>query len=305
MHRQFFRTLPALAVALVVASSTTAATIAEWNFNSSPGATSASTGFGTVSGVFVPLGGGFGPPTGVNVGSPADTNPVLVGGIPNNSVAGRSGPLSLSDVSGGDPGGPDSIRNMTIATSTVGFEDITVSWNALQGFRASRYHQLYATTDGVTFAPVPTGTGSSASVLGSATLAPNGFAQTSQSATVSDDGLVTIITDDNMIPDPATGAAFIYELSYTFPSGFGVENNPNFAVKIGAIEDPNGSDYVSSFAGTTEAADSVSGYIRSTAAGGNATLYDLVRVSGVPEPTSMLLVASGVALVGFGRRRSV
>ena len=310
----------AAALALLGGAAQAQTTLAEWNFNANPGSLNPSSGTvqniagatpATLSGAFVPIAGGFGPAEGVNVGSPRDTNTVLVGSTQNNSVAGRSGPFS------GEVDGPAGIRNLTVTATTQFYDDITVTFDALQGFRASRFHQIFATTDARTidamgnpltpvFVPVTGGIGSSATVLGSSTLAPNGNPQTVQSASVDSNGLLTIITDNNVIPDPATGDAFIQELSFTFPNGVGFDNNPNFGFIIGAVQDPTAGDYVSSFAGTTEAADAVAGYVRSTTDGGNVTLYDLVNISGtlVPEPAGFLpLALAGLAFAGLARRR--
>jgi hypothetical protein len=289
-----------IAVCMVlVAGASAGELIAEWNFNAeSPNQKYANTGTGLASGYYLPLGSWGAPDPVAKMGSPADTNPVDRDGELQNSAAGRSGPLP------GEASGVDGTRNITFQASTAGYHSPSISWHALQGYRASRYYQVYGSTDGgTTWNAVPTGVGSSATTLGSGS-------ELSQSATVSNDGLITIITSDDLIPagvndNQATGDGFIYPLSYTFPKDTAYDNNPNFQVRIGAAHDPNGSDFVSSFAGT-DSSDATSGYIRSSSEGGNAILYDLVSISGtvVPEPTGLLLAFCGLVLAGVaGRHR--
>lgn len=292
MQTQLFRAVSAVAVSLAMTACASAATLVQWNFNQQTSPTNPSTGVGTIArtpgtGAFAV---GFTPS---QLGSPGDPNPVLIGStLSNNAVARASAPsLTASGTWGID-----------VKTSTVGFGSPKISWHLLGGFRTSRYYQVFATIDGVNYAPVPVGIGSTAANLGSATLATNGQPQTTQSAGVSNSGLVTVITSDNMIPTASTGAAFIYELSYTFPAGTVYENNPNFGVRIAQVFGPGNTDYVSSFAGTT-IADTTKGYTVTTNAGGGSLRYDMVTVSAsVPEPT--MLSGVGLAAVGLlGRRR--
>lgn len=269
-----------LSLAALVAGSaaTDAATIAAWNFNAGTSPGTASTGVGISSGFAFP----FSSALPLQDGSPNDTNPVVVNGGPNNASAVRSGPNPLEA-----PGG----RVARFNTSTVGFLAPTVTLDLMQGFRSSRFYQMQATSDGVNFGALPTGgTGSSVS---------NAFG----SASISDTGLITIQTVDGLI-DTAQGQGYLHDLSYSFPAGTAFDNNPSFGVRIFATFDPNGADYVSSFAGTTSA-DTTAGYIRNTAAGGNQIRYDLVRISGVmiPEPTTATLCFVLLGATGLGRRR--
>ena len=291
-----FSYFTAIAVTVVLASVASAQlTVAEWGFNKQSNPVSADTcnsGFcGDVTGVFIGLGGGFGPPVGKTIGSPGDTTPQPdIGGVLNNNAVGRSGPLDDGTEASGT-------RIMGATASTAGYEGITVSWHATQGFRASRFYQLSATSNGTDYFPVSGGTGSSATVLGS-----NGL--TSSVAEVDDNGLFTFITDDGVILPSDNGDGFVYELSYTFPVGSVYDNNPDFGFQLAAVYDDAAGDYVSSFAGTTGLADPVAGYIRSTSAGGNSILYDAIKISAaVPEPTSLLLAACGLAMAGVRRRR--
>lgn len=273
--------IAAIAASMLVGSHASASLIAAWNFNAELSPSNASTGTGTSSGGFFP----FTSALPVMTGSPADTDPVIINDGPNNSSAARSGP---------QPGEDSGTRLFGVNTSLAGFDTPTVTWDLLAGYRTSRYYQITATTDGTNYNPVPTGVGSSVS---------GSFG----TAEVSADGLVTVITIDNLIPEPAGNLvwqdAYFSDLSFTFPTGTAYDNNPNFGVRIAAVWDPNGTDFVSSFA-ATDSTDTDKGYIRDTSLGGNAIRYDLVRVSGIPEPTGLgLLAGCGLALLGVRRRK--
>lgn len=270
------RTFTAIAVAMMIAASASAFTVAEFNYNAGSGPGNASTGTGTTSGAFFP----FSSSLPVQTGSPNDTNPVIVNNGPNNASAPRSGP---------QPGEASGTRLFGVNTSMAGFGTPTIVWDVLSGYRTSRYLQITATTDGATYNPVPTGTGSSGS---------NAFG----SWEVSDDGLVTIETVDGLI-DNGDGVGYMHDLTYSFPAGSAYDDNPNFGFRIAAVHAPGGADFVSSFAGT-DVNDTVAGYIRNTSMGGSQNRYDLVRVIGtVPEPTSLALAAFGLLVAGARRRR--
>jgi hypothetical protein len=271
------------ASSLGIASTVFGATLAEWNFNAFSSPANPSTGTGTCVG----FGSGLAFPFTPNLtGSPGDPNPAVNGsGSLNNNAAVRSG-AALGSASG--------IRGIDVKTSTAGRDTPTISWHLLAGYRTSRYYQILATTDGTNYSPVPTGTGSTAATLGAGT-------QTSSSATVSNSGLVTIIAKDGLIPATTNGDAFIYSLSYTFPTGTAYDNNPNFGVRIVSTWDPSGTDYVSSFAGTTST-DAAKGYSVTTTAGGGSVRYDMINISAVPEPTALALAGLG-GTFALGRRR--
>ena len=285
--RVLFSCVAIIAVSMFVVSSASADLITEFNYNagSSPG--NASTGTGTTSGAFFPFSSSLPEQT----GSPNDLNPVMIDpndDFPNNSSAGRSGPSADPNTAG-----PDEVsgnRKIKWFTSTTGYRAPEITWDVLGGYRTSRYYQLSATTDGTNFSPVPTGVGSNvAGAFGS--------------ASVSADGLITVTTVDGLI-DNNTGTGYIHDLSFTFPTGTAYDNNPNFGLQIAAVYDPNGTDFVSSFAGT-DVTDPNSGYIRSTSLGGNQNRYDLVRISAtvIPEPTAIALAVCSLAILGVRRRR--
>lgn len=279
-----FRCLAVIATVMVFTSAASAGLIAEFNYNAelSPGNAStdnASTP-STTSGSFFP----FTSALPLQTGSSADTNPVIINGGPNNANAQRTGPA---------PGEESGSRKIGWNVSTEGYTDPTISWDFLGGYRTSRFYQIYATTDGTNFDPVPVGTGSFS------------FVPSVGSAIVFADGLISVNINDTLIPEanPTDAPDYFFNLSYSFPSGTAYDNNPNFGVQIAAVHDSAAGDYVSSFAGTT-AADAVHGYTRTTADGGGTVRYDLVRVSGtfVPEPTGMALVMCGLSIWGLRRR---
>ncbi len=275
MQFKLLRTLPAIAVLCFATSYAMADVVAQFNYNAASSPGNASIGTGTTSGAFFP----FTSALPVSTGSPTDTNLVDIGGTLNNGSAPRSGPQPLEA-----PGG----RAVTWSTSLAGFEAPSITFDMLGGYRVSRYYQISATTDGSTFIPVSGGIGSSGSgIFGS--------------YDISSDGLIDFRAVDGLIDDE-TGTGYMEGLSYTFaPSTY--TNQPNFGVRIAAVWEPGGTDFVSSFAGTTNAADPVSGYIRSTSLGGSQTRYDVVTITAsVPEPTSLLLVASGLGMLATRRR---
>ncbi len=269
----------ALAAAVAASSIEAQTTIAEFNYNAGTSPGNATTGAGTSSGFFFP----FSSALPVQTGSPNDTNPVVVNGGPNNASGDRSGP-AIGEASGG--------RAATWRTSTEGFHAPAVTWDFMQGYRASRYYQMEVTYNGTDFVSLPAG-GSGSSISG-----PFG------TASIDSTGLIDIRTIDGLIDD-AMGTGYMHDLSYAFPAGTAADDNPDFGFRIAAVWDPQGSDFVSSFAGTDGVTDTVSGYIRSTSAGGNQIRYDLVRITGnrVPEPSAVALAAGCIALVGLMRRR--
>ncbi|MGI9456804.1 MAG: PEP-CTERM sorting domain-containing protein [Aeoliella sp.] len=292
----FLRSFAAIAVTVIFSSAAIAETVAEWNFNTTSNIAAANVGDGTAHGFAAVLGGGFGPPTAIDAGSPNDISTVLVGGSPNNSYAARSAPLLAVD--GGTSPSDQSFR---VTADATGFRDMKVTWDYVQGYRANRFYQLQYTSgfvgngdnaSGTTWLDVPTGVGSSVTVAGVGT------------GTVGADGEIEIVMEDGLtMPSGTTSPGdFLFDLMYTFPSGFAGENNADFGVRFAAIHDPNGSDFVSSFAGT-DSTDATAGYTRSTGDGGGTARYDLVRITGVPEPTSVALAGCGLALVGFVVRR--
>lgn len=205
-------------------------------------------------------------------------------------------------------------------TGMAAGEAVRLSWSQTVGFRSSRYWQLLATTNGTTFSPVPAGIGSSISttVNGySGTTAP--FTQISGTAnvTVSSTGLIDFQTIglNSLSPSSTTAVAlnpydvsFVNNIQFTLPIGQGFENNANFGFAIVGAFDPNyvgslGTEGLLSSVAGTDSADFTTGYNRSLGSGGSMRL-DLVTVSAVPEPGSLSILATGVAILVAFRRRN-
>jgi MYXO-CTERM domain-containing protein len=279
--------ITAIAVTIVFASNASADLLTEWNYNAFSSPSSASTGTGNTTGSSFPFSNSL--PN--NSGSSADPGTVIFSG--NVGDACEFGCLNNSNAlkTGPQPGDPSGNRIIGFNTSTAGNTDIDITWDMVAGYRTSRFYQISATTDGAIFNSVSGGVGTGSVVAGVG------------SATVSSSGLITVLFDDLYDPDPdldtLTPVDYLFDLSYAFASPSGIENNPNFGVQIAAVHDPAGSDYVSSFSGEVNGAPSGKGYTRES-----HPRYDLVSITGVPEPTSFALAAvCGLALAGVRRRR--
>jgi hypothetical protein len=111
--------------------------------------------------------------------------------------------------------------------------------------------------------------------------------------------LTPAVTTTGTVFTAPLAAGFVDNISFTLPTGLGYENNANFRFAIVAAFDPaylgssgtNG--YVSSFTGQ-DSLNTIDGYNRSLGSGGSMRL-DLVTVTAVPEPSSIVLAALGVA----------
>jgi hypothetical protein len=160
------------------------------------------------------------------------------------------------------------------AVSTVGFTNITFSFDARQSARASRHFQMLVSTDGTTFAPPSGGVGSP----GTPGAGNTGTAFDATGLYSNDPGDLS--------------QTFVQDITYMFPLGDAVENNPNFKVRLVSVFAPSTSTYVGADSGF--AADySTLGTLR----------LDMVSVMGVaaaiPEPGAFLfggLVSSVVAI---------
>ena len=108
--------------------------------------------------------------------------------------------------------------------------------------------------------------------------------------------------------DPERRPSFVNDIEFMLPTGQGFENNANFGFAIVGAFDPDyvGSDgavgFVSSVAGTNSS-DTTNGYNRLLVSGGSMRL-DMVTVSAVPEPGSLSILATGVAILVAFRRRN-
>jgi len=256
----------ALALSAGFAISANAQLITRWNFNSttpdastSTGVTTPSTGTGTIS-----LVGGA--TSTFAAGSPGDTG----GGTDNSG-------LNLTTWAAQGIG--NLTRGLQFATSTAGYSDIVVSLDFRNSGTVSRFFQLQVSTDGTTFNNVSGGTAAFGTV---------------------NNNTGTSFTSGGLYRNTASSGsqAFVQSITYTFPSGSAVENNPNASFRWLAAFDPvNGANYISSNLGTTAAYGT-----------GGTGRFDMVSVSGtfsaVPEPSEYAAMA-GAGLVGFAiwRRR--
>ena len=239
--------------------------ITGWNFNSVPpdavlttGTTATSVGSGTAS-----LIGG----TTATFATGAGT----IGGADNSA---------WNVTSWAAQGTGSGTRGVQFTGSTAGFTNIMLDMDLRMSSTVSRFFQLQATSDGSTYSNVSGGVATGPTVLNN-----------NVTATMSSSGLIQIQSS------PAT-QQFAEGFRYTFESNSLFENNANFGFRLLAVFDPvNGSNYISSNAGTT-AAYSVNGTFR----------LDNIAISGtsaVPEPTSIALlsVAGFAGLAASYRRR--
>ncbi len=249
---------------LVSVNKSDADVITGWNFNSvipdatlTTGTTAASVGSGTAS---------------------------LIGGTSATFATG-AGTIGGTDNSGWNvttwaaQGTGSGTRGVQFTGSTAGFTNITLDMDLRMSGTVSRFFQLQATSDGSTYSDVSGGVATGPTVLNN-----------NASATMSSSGLI-------QIQAASVSQQFAEGFRYTFATNSLLENNANFGFRLLAVFDPvNGSNYVSSFAGTT-AAYSTGGTFR----------LDNISINGttaVPEPTSIaLLSVAGVAGLAASYRR--
>ena len=262
-----------IAVAIVFALSAGAmpahaVLITAWNFNSAvadgntaTGTTAPSSGAGTLS----PIGGIS---DAFFSGSPGDPAPSDNSGYSTNNYPAQG-------TSSGTAG-------VEFAVSTVGFTNITFTFDARQSATVSRHFQLLVSTNGTTFAPPSGGVGTFGAV---------GAGNT---GTVFD-------TTGRYSNDPGPSAqTFVEDITYTFAPGDAVENNPNFKVRLVSVFAPSTSTYVSADTGL-DAAYSTLGTLR----------LDMVNVMGtvvpIPEPSAFLFGGLICSVAAFWklRRRSI
>lgn len=264
MNQKLTQSLSAMALAAVLPITTQAQTITRWDFNSNPA--DANTATGTLT-----------PGTGVGTVS-------LFGGVTSTFAAGSPGdPASVGNDNSGlnlttwaAQGAGSGTRGLQVATSTVGFTDITVALDFRQSGTASRFFQLQASSDGINFNNVSGGT------------ATFGAVNNNTGTTFTSAGLYSNISSSG-------SQAFVQAITYTFASGSAYENNPNFAFRWTAVFDPvNGANYISANAGTT-AAYATTGTGR----------FDYLTVSGnaVPEPSTLALGSLAATALLFRRRK--
>jgi len=269
MKRTLFRFALAGLLAVGMTASSYAAIVTQWNFNGATvGTTAPSTGTGTAS---------------------------LIGGTTETFASG--------DASGGssDPAAPSppdfgwntagypttSINNETagvqFAASTVGYEDITVSFDMRHSNTASRFWAIYYTTDGSTWNRFAVGPGNA-----SPGATPSGGNPASTAGLFGTNG--TFSAFDGTVT--GAGDDWFNGRSFDLSSIAGVEGNANFGLRIVTSFD-SGSAYQASSGG---------------AYGGGTARFDMVTINGtavIPEPSTYALLGAGAIGLAFFRRRRV
>lgn len=249
---------------LAAATNAPAAVISQWDFNTIPPDSGVGTGTLTPSvgtGVASTVGGVS---TAFSGGSPSDP---AASGTDNSGLVATNFPAQSTG---------SGTAGFQFTSSTVGFKDISVSFDLRAGVAASRFYQLQITNDGLTYVNVSAGTG--------------------QGATNPSNNSVATISNTGSIQINANAAELNYGqgFSYTLAGGSAAENNANFGFRVVSVFDPaSGTQYVSSNAGTSGA------YLPTT-----AVRVDMVTLSGsvIPEPTSLAFLAMG-SIVALRRRR--
>lgn len=255
----------------IAASVATADVITQWDFNSNPADANTGTGLTTPSigaGVLTSIGGT------TNLFASGDAS----GGSSDPNVGDDSG-FQTTNYPAATVG--NETAGLQVFASTVGFEDITVSWDQRHSNTVSRYWAFYYTIDGGTnwirlsldtsnaspgTTPVGGNPSSAAGLFG-----PNGTFSAF-------DGSVSGAGDD-----------WFNGRSVNLTSIPGVADNANFGFRV-----------VSSFGDGTAYLASSGG----TYSGSGTARFDMVTVGGVliPTPGAVALVGLG-AMVGFRRRR--
>ena len=224
---------------MLMASSVKADIVTQWNFNSSTPDANAATGTLT-------------PSVGVGTASLLGTTSSFASGSANG---GSTDPAGTNDNSGWNTttyaaqGTGDLSRGVQFGVSTVGFQDIQVTWDQRHSNTSSRFWALLYTTDGSTW---------------------NTFSATGAGT---DSGLYAGVTGDTWFNQRTADLSGIA----------GVNDNPNFGIRIVASFAPGQSSYTASSSTGTYA---TTGTAR----------FDMVTISGsisaIPEPSSVLLTAA-------------
>lgn len=248
--------------------------ISQWNWN---GVTLANIGVpttgttGTYAGVLTTgtiLSSASGP-----TGSPTDP----LGASPGNWAALAGNYPAATAPSGTDGFGVTSVN-------TNGSSQVQVGVSLKVGRNASRYWQIFASTDGTTWNPVSGGIGAVTNI-GSGTEQP-------VAVSISNSGLISFTANNAAFANsnPSGYASF----TYTLPTGQGYENSSTFGFRVLSVWDPSGTSYV---------AASPSGTYAGTG-GGTSILLDMVTVTAIPEPASIGIFSMGLGFVTLMRRRA-
>ncbi len=246
---------------LVASASAQGAIVTQWNFNSGNDALPS-------TGTLVPsIGTGVasiigGTTSTFATGSPADPLGVATGNDNSGlNVSAFPAATTLTGTAG---------ARFTTSTASI-TAAIEIQFDFRQSGTSSKYYQLQATTDGLTYTNVSSGTASIAGPINS----PN------TGTSFSNTGLYTNSSGSG-------SQTFVQGLDYVFPTGAGFENNPNFGFQFVSVFDPaNNASYTGS---------------NSTYSSNGTARFDIVTVGApLPEPTTLSLI--GIGAMGLLARR--
>ncbi len=202
---------------------------------------------------------------------------------PLGSATGNWAALAATYPAVGDPSGTDGFGVKNVDTTGAG--QVQVGAALKVGRNASRFWQIFATTDGTNWNPVSGGVGA-VTDIGVGTEAPS-------AVSINNSGLISFTANAAAYTNsnPSGYASF----TYTLPTGQGYENIATFGFRVLAAWDPNGTGYIAASPTGTYAGSGV----------GAGILIDMVTVSNVPEPATCGLAALGLGLIAFatGRKR--
>lgn len=216
--------------------------------------------------------------TGTTTPSTGTGSVALIGGTTAIFASGDANGGSTDPVTGDDSGygvttfpaqgSNNETAGLQVSVSTLGFQNIQLTYDLRHSNTASRFESVSYTTDGTNYIRL--------------SLSPtNASAGTGAGATFGAAGTFS---------GPA-GDTWFNNRTVNFTGIAGVDNNPLFAVRI-----------VSSFDGTTGyVASSGTGTYATT----GTWRFDQVTVSAIPEPSTYALLAlgGGLALCGYVRHR--
>lgn len=268
-------TLTSLILCGIFASAASADVITQWNFNSVTPDANAATGTTTA-----------------NIGAGTAS---LFGGTTATFASGDASGGSTDPATGDDSGwnvttwpaasAANETAGVQFNVSTVGFQNISVSWDQRHSNSASRFVAFFYTTDGSSY--IRLNLDASNATVG---VTPAGGNPANLPGLFGGSG--TLSAFDGTVT--GAGDDWFNGRSVNLSSIAGADNNPNFGFRI-----------LSSFGSGT-------GYVSSSGAAYATTgtwRFDMVTISGVsavPEPTSMVLLGAAIAgTAGFRFRRLV
>lgn len=282
----------ALAALVSGASRASAVVLADWRFNASSSAVALqpTTGTGSAGAYRMPptVGGPIAlTMAGAGLGSASDT---IAPTTSNRSI------IIFALAAGGQSNPSADKRGFRANSSTAGWHTPTVSFDLVVQARASRFWQLFFTSDNGASWSIPTS--------GTASVTPAAF--NVASATLSGTGLISITSNVNTTISASTATdatglpGSFTRFSYTLPTGTSFDQAAGFGFALIAVPDPAGTDYVSSATGLT-VADTTTGYTNSGTTNGRI-LIDMVSITAIPEPSAAGLLLAGLPFLSRRRR---